>query len=114
MKTIPYPVARILYMYRLDKGVYPPSPPHRISNHVGLIVLNCHLFVVVSLDTPVLPTKQWEEHLKLRTLVEKIREKQTGMINCSAILLHHFKFMFGETHILRGSHIKWTACIKCT
>ena len=37
------------------------------------------LFVVVSLDTPVLPVKQWEEHLKLRELVEKIREKQTGI-----------------------------------
>ena len=116
MKTIPFPVARILYMYRLDKGVYPPSPPHRISNHVGLIVLNCHLFVVVSLDTPVLPTKQWEEHLKLRTLVEKIREKQTGMISvdvlqfCCTILYSCLVKLI----ILRGSHSKWTACIKCT
>ena len=24
-----------LYTYGLDKGVYPPSPPHRISNHVS-------------------------------------------------------------------------------
>ncbi|XP_073241569.1 actin-histidine N-methyltransferase-like [Porites lutea] len=37
------------------------------------------IFELVSLDTPVLPTKQWEEHLKLRTLVEKIREKQTDL-----------------------------------
>ena len=71
-----------LYMYGLDKGVYPPSPSHRISD----FVFNCHLFfLVVSLDTPVLPTKQWEEHLKLRTLVEKIREKQTGMISVDVL-----------------------------
>ena len=36
------------------------------------------LLIVVSFDTPILPTKQWEEHLKLRELVEKIRAKQKG------------------------------------
>jgi len=37
------------------------------------------LVIVISLETPVLPVKQWEEHLKLREMVEKIRERQTGM-----------------------------------
>ena len=45
------------------------------------------LFVVVSLDTPVLPVKQWEEHLKLRELVEKIREKQTGIGHVLSLFL---------------------------
>lgn len=71
-------------MYGLDIGVYPPSPLTGFQI-MCLIVFNCHLFLVVSLDTPVLPTKQWEEHLKLRTLVEKIREKQTGMISVDVL-----------------------------
>ncbi|XP_068711253.1 actin-histidine N-methyltransferase-like [Montipora foliosa] len=37
------------------------------------------IFELVSFDTPILPTKQWEEHLKLRELVEKIRAKQKGL-----------------------------------
>lgn len=37
------------------------------------------IFELVSLDTPVLPVKQWEEHLKLRELVEKIRAKQADL-----------------------------------
>ena len=77
-----------------------------------LIVLNCHLFVVVSLDTPVLPTKQWEEHLKLRTLVEKIREKQTGMICvdvlqfcCTILNSCLVKLIYEEDPILSGQPV---------
>ena len=50
-----------------------------------LFILIYLLFIVVSLDTPVLPVKQWEEHKKLRELVEKIREKQSG--TCTIILV---------------------------
>ena len=39
------------------------------------------LFIVISLETPVLPVKQWEEHLKLREMVEEIRKRQAGMVN---------------------------------
>lgn len=43
------------------------------------VLLACQkIFELVSLDTPVLPLKQWQEHLKLRELVEKIRAKQKG------------------------------------
>lgn len=38
------------------------------------------IFELVSCDTPVLPAKQWEDHLKLRKLVEVIREKQTDLL----------------------------------
>ena len=41
----------------------------------------CLLFIVISLETPVLPVKQWEEHLKLREMVEEIRKRQAGMVN---------------------------------
>ena len=43
--------------------------------------INIKLFslIVISLETPILPVKQWEEHLKLREMVEKIRKRQAGM-----------------------------------
>lgn len=36
------------------------------------------IFELISLETPVLPVKQWEEHVKLREMVEIIRKRQAG------------------------------------
>lgn len=36
------------------------------------------IFELISLETPVLPVKQWEEHVKLREMVETIRKRQAG------------------------------------
>ena len=38
------------------------------------------LWLVISLETPVLPVKQWEEHVKLREMVEIIRKRQAGKL----------------------------------
>lgn len=38
------------------------------------------LWLVISLETPVLPVKQWEEHVKLREMVETIRKRQAGKL----------------------------------
>lgn len=44
-----------------------------------LLKIDVSIDLVISLETPVLPVKQWEEHLKLREMVEKIRRRQAGM-----------------------------------
>ena len=46
-------------------------------SHLLLILM--FSLIVISLETPILPVKQWEEHLKLREMVEKIRKRQAGM-----------------------------------
>ena len=38
------------------------------------------LWLVISLETPVLPVKQWEEHVKLHEMVETIRKRQAGKL----------------------------------
>jgi len=50
-----------------------------MSSCVLIAINDLSLWIVISLETPVLPVKQWEEHLKLREMVEKIRERQAGM-----------------------------------
>ena len=101
-----------LYMYGLDIGVYPPSPSHRISD----FVFNCHLFFSGVFRYPCVANQAVGRTSKAPHISRKDQRKANWYDQCwcSAILLHYFIFMFGETHILRGSHIKWTACIKCT
>lgn len=43
-----------------------------------VLTLCQRIFELISLETPVLPVKQWEEHVKLREMVEIIRKRQAG------------------------------------
>ena len=49
-------------------------------NLVSEIDMLLLLWLVISLETPVLPVKQWEEHVKLREMVEIIRKRQAGKL----------------------------------
>ena len=49
---------------------------HEASN--SLFTMYPFTSLVTTVEMPVTSAKQWEEHLKLRSLVEKIRAKQTG------------------------------------
>ena len=53
------------------------------------------LWLVISLETPVLPVKQWEEHVKLREMVETIRKRQAGKLYLFYyIYILYFSFKF--------------------
>lgn len=53
-----------------------PSEAHEHVTDKEVQTLCQKIFEIISLETPILPVKQWEEHLKLREMVEKIRNRQ--------------------------------------
>jgi len=57
------------------KAQQSPSEPEHVTDK-EVQTLCQKIFEIISLETPVLPVKQWEEHLKLREMVEKIRRRQ--------------------------------------
>ncbi|KAL9984830.1 hypothetical protein ACROYT_G007166 [Oculina patagonica] len=61
------------------KAQQSPSGAHEHVIDKEVLTICQKIFELISLETPVLPAKQWEEHLKLREMVEKIRERQADL-----------------------------------